>query len=403
MDRTRTRLIIAVTNRLSAAADTDARTELIEELSENLYQRYLDLTASGVEAEAAYARALEELGDVDELLEYLRTLEPAGQQPHRESGRTGFDFDFDNMVRGAEDIVRETISQTKDAMYQAKDIVRDVAHRFKERYPHGTGDFFSHGTPVESTAFPADDLTGLDIRLISGDVDIRVDSDPGAQVVISGSTQQLQITRLEDGTLTIRPDDRTASAAYFSTRGLTATDVELVLPARHWNRIHIHTASGDVDLRDPIDTAELAVTTASGDVDLRGSTGPTRVATASGDADLRGDYGELSVHTASGDVDLLECSARTISCESASGDIDLRLTALPQTLKGSSKSGDIDLRIPDGLGFRLGFRTISGDLRTDFDLVGTLSARSREAMYLDGGSCEMNLETISGDVTLRRL
>ena len=76
MDRIKTKLIIAVTNRLSAAADSDARTDLIEELSENLYQRYLDLAASGMEESAAYTKALEELGDVEELLEYLCTLEP---------------------------------------------------------------------------------------------------------------------------------------------------------------------------------------------------------------------------------------------------------------------------------------------------------------------------------------
>ena len=51
MERIRTRIIIAVAERLSGAKDSNAKTELIEELSENLYQRYLDLTASGVSEE----------------------------------------------------------------------------------------------------------------------------------------------------------------------------------------------------------------------------------------------------------------------------------------------------------------------------------------------------------------
>ena len=58
MDRIKTRLIIAVTNRLSAAEDTNAKADLIEELSENLYQRYLDLIGSGVSEEDAYSRPL---------------------------------------------------------------------------------------------------------------------------------------------------------------------------------------------------------------------------------------------------------------------------------------------------------------------------------------------------------
>ena len=59
MDRIKTRLIIAVTNRLSAAEDTNAKADLIEELSENLYQRYLDLIGSGVSEEDAYQQAMD--------------------------------------------------------------------------------------------------------------------------------------------------------------------------------------------------------------------------------------------------------------------------------------------------------------------------------------------------------
>ena len=47
MDRMKTKFIIAVTTRLAAAEDSNAKTDLIEELSENLYQRYLDLVAAG--------------------------------------------------------------------------------------------------------------------------------------------------------------------------------------------------------------------------------------------------------------------------------------------------------------------------------------------------------------------
>ena len=58
MDRIRMKFIIAVTNRLAQAADSNAKTDLIEELSENLYQRWLDLTASGLSEEEAEDRIL---------------------------------------------------------------------------------------------------------------------------------------------------------------------------------------------------------------------------------------------------------------------------------------------------------------------------------------------------------
>ena len=134
MDRIKTRLIIAVTNRLSAAEDTNAKADLIEELSENLYQRYLDLIGSGVSEEDAYRQALDDLGDVDELLEYLRSLGPDGELPRQED--TGRDY-FGDLIKAAEDVVRETISQTKDAVGQAKVIVRDVTEKLREKYPNG--------------------------------------------------------------------------------------------------------------------------------------------------------------------------------------------------------------------------------------------------------------------------
>ena len=62
MDRMKTKFIIAVTTRLAAAEDSNAKTDLIEELSENLYQRYLDLVAAGEMEDTAYTKALEDLG-----------------------------------------------------------------------------------------------------------------------------------------------------------------------------------------------------------------------------------------------------------------------------------------------------------------------------------------------------
>ena len=84
MDRIKTRLIIAEANRLSAAEDTNARADLFEELSENLYQRYLALIGSGVSEEDPSQQALDALGYVDGLLECLRSLGPDGELPRQE-------------------------------------------------------------------------------------------------------------------------------------------------------------------------------------------------------------------------------------------------------------------------------------------------------------------------------
>ena len=108
MDKMKTRFIIAVTGRLAQAEETTAKVELIEELSDNLYSRWQDLIASGVPEEEAYAKALEDLGNVDELLAYLAGLGPEEALPDREGSVREF---TNELLRGLEDVVRETVDR----------------------------------------------------------------------------------------------------------------------------------------------------------------------------------------------------------------------------------------------------------------------------------------------------
>lgn len=72
--------------RLAGAAESDAKQDMIEELAENLVGRYQDMTAAGIQEEEAYTRAMDELGDADEL----------DTQPFKaELKSTSGDVDFD--------------------------------------------------------------------------------------------------------------------------------------------------------------------------------------------------------------------------------------------------------------------------------------------------------------------
>ena len=71
MDEMKVKLANAVAAKLASAPQSADKDELIEELSDNLYRRFLDMTGAGVPEEEAFNRALDDLGDVDELLSYL--------------------------------------------------------------------------------------------------------------------------------------------------------------------------------------------------------------------------------------------------------------------------------------------------------------------------------------------
>ncbi len=469
MDKMKTRFIIAVTGRLAQAEETTAKVELIEELSDNLYSRWQDLVASGVPEEEAYTRALEDLGNVDELLAYLAGLGPEEALP----GREGSVREFTNeLLRGLEDVVRETVSQTRDAVDQAGIIVRNVAERIREKYPNGVqgricvqvdkegyeetpprdtesggetasqdgekaGWSFAVGYDKErgffcgsnsgraasrrvtGTTLPSQEVKGVDVQVVNGDVTVHLSDDPQGDVILDGDVDHLEVRMSEEGVLSIRQGN-TASSAFFFLRGLAAADVELTLPRRYWEFIQLSTVNGDLELDDGLEAGRLAVKAASGDVRFRearcgevcfksasgdldagGEIGSIQAETASGDVELSGSFGAVRAATASGDVEV-QGSVREIRCSSASGDAKVRTQTLPDKLEISTKSGDCRLYLPAGEGFALQFSTVSGDLDTEFDLVGPVGARSGEAMYLDGGGRSFRITSISGDISLRQ-
>ncbi len=468
MDTMRTRFIIAVTERLSAAADSTAKVELIEELSDNLYSRWQDLTAAGVAEEEAYRQALEDLGSVEELLAYLDSLGPEGELPRRDGGVRDFTSE---LLHGVEEVVRETVSQTMDAVDQAGEIVRRVADKIKEKYPdgfkgrvyvqvdgdkdgqttaeapgepgepeegesrEGRGWSFSMGynrdrggfycesgrvRRVTGTAFPSQDIRGVDVQVVNGDISVHLSDDDGGDVVLAGDVDRLEVRMSDDGILSIRQGS-TASSSFFSLRGLTAADVELTLPRRTWELLQLTTVNGDVDIDDGLDAGRLSIKTASGDVSFRqlncdelafksasgdldgqGVAGTVWAEAASGDVELNGAFGAVRAVTASGDIDICG-SARELRLSSASGDVELETSLQPEAMEVSSKSGDCEIAMPGTEGFTLRFSSVSGELDAGFPLVGPMGARSGEAVYMDGGTRTYHVSSISGDITLRQL
>ncbi|MBR3704487.1 MAG: DUF4097 family beta strand repeat protein [Oscillospiraceae bacterium] len=429
MDRIKTRIIIAVAERLSAAKDSNTKTDLIEELSENLYQRYADLVTGGMNEEDAYLRAMEDLGDVSELLDYLKDMENGETDSHT----TGHSKEhLNDFLKGVEDVVRETLVQAKDAVDQAKIITRDLGNKFQEKYPDGIkincgfdsgkGGFFwesnRKGRIVEIAKLPADDVKALDIQLHNGDVDISVAAQESVEV--NAFPEEIEVRLDDDGVLYIRQGTTASSTVAFG-RGLARTDVELSLPEKVWDFVKINTVNGDVELDDALEANKLEIQTVSGDIiadraccpqivlqsisgDIEGSdmAGNVKADTKSGDITLSGSFVEVKADSMSGDVELTG-TADLVACTSMSGDVTAEVETLPRELKVSSKSGDCCVCIPDGQGFTVSLHTVSGDMNTEFELVGTLGKKSTNAIYLDGGDRNFSISSISGDISLEKI
>ncbi len=520
MNRIETKIVIMVSGRLAEVPDSDEKMDLIEELSENLYQRYLDLTADGLGEEEALAQTMESLGDVEELLAYLREVQDQREETdssfrkeeekkgEKEERGHGFSFrrDWENELGGLGEKISSAVSaamdMTADAMDSTWDFVRDVSRQVKdasrqvkERYAEGRGAAggepaqagaagetagqaeegaqagaagqsgetaqaemaggaedgtagetagqpeegaqakaagqpenagqagAASGTDRESGAqralsFQAQEIRSLECRLGNGDILIHIAPEGSEEITLIGDTAELE-TVLRDGTLRIRPG-RTASASLLFRWGMRESDVELTIPAKKWERLALSTANGDVEVDGALMCGELSVQSRNGDfhmntavceririqlnngdVAVAAATGDFQAETRSGDIAVGGNLNTCLLRTASGDVSFRGSVAETggLAAYSISGDIDLQTDFLPEKVRLSSTSGDCRLRIPQGIGFRLFTRTVSGDFESNLPLESA-GEKGAGKIYLDGGSREITISTVSGDISL---
>lgn len=114
----RERITDEVSRRLERAADGELKREIVEELSGNLYAKYEDLTAAGLDPEEAYGQAMDSLGDVSELIEL------AGGSKTR--------AEFERAVDSVMSVVRDVAQELKEPLKDMVDDICHVAHAAKE-------------------------------------------------------------------------------------------------------------------------------------------------------------------------------------------------------------------------------------------------------------------------------
>lgn len=445
MEDIKRRFANEIAAKLAAAAESDAKSEMIEELAENLAGRYEDMTAGGMEPEEAFAKAMEELGSVDELLAYLAAQEPEGGAPEGEDPRNDVDEFFRTIgdigrtlgdvakeAAGAakdffrSDDVRAAVNEGKRAAREARDYIKGMAGSAWEgatvhiHVDDGTvsgkackaRDFGWSDAEDEEQGVPSQGVLRLDVET-TGDVNVYLDGDPEAPVRVEGDLSRLEVFVTEDGVLKVRPLF-TASNQYFTFRGASSQDVSLTIPARRWESVRVATGSGDVDLGDELEVGQLTVQTASGDIECRvksceraefvtasgdvrleGNAAQAQAETASGDVSLDGPMGQVKVSTASGDVEM-SGSVWKAHVKSMSGDVRVESMTLPAEMDLSSKSGDVEVRVPDNGPFKVNASSVSGtvDLRpfAQWSWSGEADPGAPVPRY--------SLSSISGDVSL---
>lgn len=452
MNNAKTRFVIAISQKLSAAPDSDAKVDLVEELSENLYGRYQDMVAGGMPENEAYTTALDKLGDVNELLAYL---DCCGEQEAADGNSSSGQGTADDWFSSLGGMIQQTVKQAVDAASDAAAMVRDQLRDFEVNIGNGEAvhiNMDGRRVPLrtdgdgEDLEFSSEGLRGIKVSIV-GDLAVYLNGDPDAPIWLRGDIDDLEVVTGADGVLTVT-QEKSAGGSFFFSRGLSSASIELTIPQRYWEQLEISTTNGDVDIHDGVLEADtvslktisgdmeldslevqrLEAETTSGDLELSGvRTRRLEVTTTSGDLCLTGsECDELLFHSTSGDLEGSDVTAavlvetisgdvslsgtiRALKADSASGDLELFSVTLPEALELSTKSGDCSVHIPDSDGFIFRFSTVSGELSSDFPLTTAAGERrgrggrigTGEAYYKDGGDGRVfTLSSVSGDIEL---
>jgi DUF4097 and DUF4098 domain-containing protein YvlB len=164
--------------------------------------------------------------------------------------------------------------------------------------------------------------------------------------------------------------------------------------------------SGDISLEGGVGSIDLE--SVSGNVTVTGSSGRLNLSSVSGSIRADGDAEQFEAQTVSGNIRARIGTSSRINLESVSGDIDVRVNLSESArLDADTVSGDIEIEFgsaPINASFEI--ETGPGgdvtNLLSDHKAKQHFSFSGSMRFKLGDGDSSVNLETMSGTITLAR-
>lgn len=162
--------------------------------------------------------------------------------------------------------------------------------------------------------------------------------------------------------------------------------------------LSISTASGDMNVGCTANTVKLNSASGSIELNQNGKAEKIGIDTASGkiNADL-GQSDQVELESVSGKINVTAASVDSLSVKATSGAVSGTFEVTPSECKLRAVSGDVTLILPDAPDFTAKIKTASGNFESDFAL------KKAGNLYICGsGSGSMDIETVSGDVSIQK-
>ena len=228
----------------------------------------------------------------------------------------------------------------------------------------------------------ADSVRNLKVDWVSGS--IRVEPADVKTITFSESEPRdgrYQLRwELKEHTLKISfCDDSLTDWHHFSINANLEKDLTVLVPRDFaLDSLEVDSASATLEVKD-LTIRDVEVDSASGECHFDGCT-----------------VEQLDVDTASGDI-RFQGSLDVLDCEGASASIYAVLDNVPSRISVDTMSGDLDLTLPENAGDTLKLDAMSSAFRSDFDTT------LKNGQHISGdGSCRIDVNAMSGDVTIRK-
>ncbi len=369
---------------------------LHEELLNNCLEHYDDLIARGMSETEA----------IDTVVESLKGMKEVIDEYPKKPGTGASAADGKNNAKAVPEIRVDTPVQDMPPAEKPSEYVYDPAMIRKLKT----------------------DLKNCDLKIgISTDGKIHVRCEDMEQLLCEQDGQTLTVKIVDKTRKSIEEASKTMNSQEFSVKGLlnfigkaigsvsasitVSWDVYIDLPAAALAEMDLSAKSGDIEVNakmpgtlnahsmsgdvrvDAVDSdpaGKVTLGAMSGEIEFEGNADSISLSSMSGDVEARGNYLNAEMKSTSGNVEL-EGSGEEIRMNSVSGDvtIDLNNTTV-RSIQARSTSGDVDIDLASGMeSVHVSMSTVSGSTHCGVADMGA------------GAKCQIQANSVSGDVTIR--
>lgn len=234
--------------------------------------------------------------------------------------------------------------------------------------------------------FPALDLSGLEVNMAWGSLEIGLTNSPDFQILIAGddnSCGNMRVEQEKDRLLIEQP----ALGLTYKINQPMWLQVSVLIPSGWKGSVDLSTVSGRLSV-DSISGSDIRLESVSGNIragSIRGIA--VKLITVSGDVDVSSiDCDTCTLRSVSGDFRLNNGAASVWKLTNASGDITLNLIHPMDRISGSTVSGNAFICVPlDRVDAKV--RSVSGRIRTD-------------RIFITDDAPRISMSTVSGDLDI---